>query len=124
MKLVGTFTCSDRVNAATGCPHLLVLLHSVNEQGDRLGLEVNVTVQGQQVSVLRLTYMPYVEKHIHTHTHRRRLWRQPGHVPPIIRLGAKPLFFIPIIQRRIFWKLLKREARDKEIKYYQKLIGN
>jgi len=38
-------------------------------------------------------------------------------------MGENPSFASPIIQRRIFLNI-KNRNRDKEIKYYQKLIGN
>ena len=42
------------MDASAGGADLSILLHAVDEQVDRFGLEVNVTVQGQQVAVLGL----------------------------------------------------------------------
>ena len=42
------------------------------------------------------------EKKNHTRRHRRILWGQPGTRPPIIRMGAKPLFCPPNNQTRFF----------------------
>jgi len=60
-----------------------------------------------------------------TKHHRRRLWGAArARVPPIIKSGAKPLFLPPNNPEENFLNTLKRETRDKEMKYYQKLIGN
>ena len=47
-------TCPNRMNASTRSADLGILLHAVNKQVHGLCLEVNVTVQGQQITVFRL----------------------------------------------------------------------
>src|SRR6218665_938460 len=48
---------------------------------------------------------------------------QPGHVPPIIKLGGQNTFY-PNNSEDSFLKILKTETREKEIKYCKKLIEN
>jgi len=57
MFTLSSITCPDRVDSATGGSYFLVFLHTIHQQGDRLGLEVDVAVQGQQVGVLGLIKM-------------------------------------------------------------------
>src|SRR6218665_3873137 len=52
--------------------------------------------------------------------HRRRLWGQPGHAPPIIRMGGQNPFFAPPIIRREFCnfvylkKINMKESRNRD----------
>ena len=48
------------MNPPTGSAHALVLLHQINQPGDGLWLEINVSVQGEQVGVLGHDLLPLV----------------------------------------------------------------
>src|SRR6218665_2992193 len=51
--------------------------------------------------------------------HRRRLWGQPGHAPPIIKMGAKPPF-APNYQTRIFYFFILKKHERKQKKQRQR----
>src|SRR6218665_142227 len=53
---------------------------------------------------------PHIES---AYRHRRRLWGQPGHAPPIIKMGGKTAFCPPIIRRKFVIFYFKKETRKK-----------
>ena len=48
--------------------------------------------------------------------HRRRLWGQHGHAPPIIKRGQNPFLCPPLIRLEffIFFYLKKHESKQKQ----------